>query len=359
MNRQFHILMGTVAVAVALATPSLGEDMSAGKMPAEAGSSRAVGAIEFEGRAAKAMPGISADRSASRALDLDATAVEKAFTLVGRSKDGKVTRMAPGDEVIKAIQGDATPAGEKRTMNDTGEPDEAGGEEQRAVVGDDNRLAIRNSTTYPFTTAGFLEITNAKGESFSCSAAVIGRNTVLTAGHCLYDHKQAGGWFEKYTFWPAINGQNTVPFGGYAYDTVYVFGGYISDFDGSYDTIWPYDIGMVTFADPVGDSTGWLGYEYDPNLGDFRGNLVGYHNDKAAFSLWRSACDVTTENIRQIDFVHDCDAAGGSSGAPIYVYDKADQSRTIVGVNIGDAAEGNWALRLYPAIFEWIQAVNK
>ena len=361
MKQSALVLLATGVFSVMLfAAPSFADDYSAGKAMETGEGSRAVGTAEFKGAKAKAVPGITADRSASRAVELDPAAAAKAFTIIGRTSDGKDVKIEPGANVIDAITNEKS--GEKKTSieGDGVDPvaDEDGG--ARDVVGADERLPITNTAKYPFSTVGYLQMENKKGEVWSCTAAMIGPKTALTAAHCLYNHAEQGGWRDKFVFWPAVNGENNAPFGGFDYDTVYVFQAFITDYDGTYDAVWQYDVGLVTFKDPIGNSLlGWLGYTTN-DIGDFQGNLVGYHDDKPFATMWRSACNILAENVSQVDFLHDCDFAGGASGAPIYFYDQQNKSRVVAGVNIGPSGNNmNWALKLYGPVYEWINTINK
>jgi glutamyl endopeptidase len=152
---------------------------------------------------------------------------------------------------------------------------------------------------------------------WSCTAALIGPKTAITAANCLFNHGEEGGWRQNVVFWPAVNGEDNAPYGGFDYDTEYVFPAYIADFDDSYDGIWQCDVGLITFKDPIGDSLDWLGYTGE-DMGDFQGTAVGYHDDKPAFTMWKSTCNVLTESISLADIAHDCDSTNGTDGAPLY-----------------------------------------
>jgi V8-like Glu-specific endopeptidase len=340
-----------VISALLWATPSFAEDATAGKEGA--GAAPQGGAARWVSRPkAKPVPALSGERSASRALDLDPQAAAKAFTIVGRTSEGKDVNIPPAQNVLDAISSD----GKRSKLEGGGEDPAEGG--ARNVVGQDSRVQVTNSTSYPFSTVGYLQTENKKGEVWGCTAAMIGPKVALTAASCLYDHNQEGGWFSKIIFWPAVNGENNVPYGGFDFDTAYVFNAFITDYDGTYDTIWQYDVGLVVFKDPIGDSLGWLGYT-GSDFGDLQATLVGYHDDKPAFTMWKSTCNIMAENVGQMDFVHDCDNTGGAMGAPIYFYDQQQKSRFVVGVHIGPAGDTNWGIRLYGPIFEWMNTLNK
>jgi len=361
MQRLFHaMLAGAALLAFSPASIASAQTFHEGKVVTDVEIPRSTNDAGMPRKNAKTLPAMKADRSAKRDLQLDEAAAVRAFTLVGRSKDGKEIRIEPNEKVIKSILGDPPPPPEKRTELKDADPQFADDEASRQIVGGDSRVQMRSTTTFPFMTIGYLQGEAKNGDAYGCTAALIGPKTLITAGQCLYLHALGqDAWLDNFTFWPAINGENTVPYGGWGYESAYVFDAFISNYDGTYDTVWPYDIGLITLADPIGDSLGWMGYGYDPNLGDFQGNLAGYHDDKTAFTMWREACDVVVEEIFETDFTHRCDTTWSTVGAPIYTYDKQTKNRAIVGINVGESGDANWALRIYPAVYDWIETIYK
>jgi V8-like Glu-specific endopeptidase len=346
-------LLASSALAAAMLGAAHAGDLSAGRskdtpqmVPPAAGFT------------AKPSQGPGAKRSAdmtSRALPGDD---EDAYGVVTRSRNGQEKRSAPGKPVLDALK--AEKKADAGTAPDGADP-ALEGETARAVVGQDDRVAVKSTRIYPFNVVGLIETVHTKtNTTFDCTAALIGPSTVITAAQCVYHHGLEGGWMDKMTFWPGINGESDIPVGGFDWANVSVLEGYVTKYDGGYDSVWPYDVALVELAQPIGDQVGWLGYGSYPNLGDFQATLVGYHDDKEpVWTQWRSSCNVIAENVGQADIIHDCDAVGWATGAPVYLYDKADKSRRIVALNMGDLGSANWALRITDPIAAWIGENNK
>lgn len=345
-----------IAVSLAASSHLYAADNSAGKS-----MTVTPGAKASAPKAAKSAGGITAEKSASREALTDPAAAAKAFTFVGRSKGGKETKVEPSADVVKALTGEKKPSGDRKLAKGAGADPETGSDgNARVIVGKDERVQIGTTTRYPFSAIGYLEMVDSEGQGWSCTAALIGPSTVVTAANCLYNHADAKDpWRDGFKFWPALGGEDNAPFEGVEYDTAYVAQGFIDNYKDSYDDVWPYDVAVVTLKEPVGDNVGWLGYYSYPEMTDFQANVVGYPYDKDSFTMWRSTCDVVSEDVTDYDITYDCDVADGEQGAPIYIYDQETKNRYIVGINIGDLGKRNWGLRLYPALYEWIQTINK
>ena len=87
---------------------------------------------------------------------------------------------------------------ETRAAPKTG-PDPLYEEAERTIIGEDNRIRINDTTSYPFRTFGQLWSVDKNGGWSTCSATLISIRAVLTAAHCLYDHG-TGGWLTDYEF---------------------------------------------------------------------------------------------------------------------------------------------------------------
>jgi len=123
--------------------------------------------------------------------------------------------------------------------------------------------------------------------------------------------------------------------------------------------VLPWDLGIITLKQPVGQNLGWLGYQNYDALGDFAANIVGYPGDKPGGTMWRATCNVLAENIGDDYFQYDCDTFPGSSGSSVYAYDEGQKQRVIVGVNVAESDDFNTAVRINAAYLEWINNLNK
>jgi hypothetical protein len=108
-----------------------------------------------------------------------------------------------------------------------------------------------NNTNYPERVVGRLFMVTNTGGLASCSAALVNRRLLLTAGHCVCDGN--GNFYGNFYFSPAHkNGDE--PYGrGYA-AYLYVYNDYLNT------GVWALDMAMITLTADMGNSLGWLGY---------------------------------------------------------------------------------------------------
>ncbi|MEP7239243.1 MAG: trypsin-like peptidase domain-containing protein [Devosia sp.] len=275
--------------------------------------------------------------TATRAMpDLDA-AVGSMGTLT-RNPDGSVTQM-PASAAMRGLV-EASVAGSNT------------GQSAGTVVGADGRTQITDGKSFPAAVVGWLWTEDQKGVWTSCTATLIGPQTILTAAHCVYKH-EAGGFVGQGQFYPGVTDGVNAPFGRFEITYINVLSGYVDGFDGkNYGTSMPWDLAEVELAADAGNQIGWLGWGPDKSLA-FDATMIGYPADKPKGTLWQDKCHVDDANFGDTVFWHDCDSAQGASGAALFTLD-ASGNTVIHGINVAEDDTRNYAVRLSGPIAQFL-----
>lgn len=186
-------------------------------------------------------------------------AVHEYWTPERRAAAKPVPQPVPGrGEVKREAEGHAAspgtlPPGRPRSEREAVRPETSGA------------TAVANPKAYPYRTCGKLFFTQS-GHNFVASAAVVSRNVILTAGHCV--HQGLGGdWSSNVAFFPSYP---LAPGKSYAYHTLAAWTAWTNS------TNLAFDYGMIWNDGNVGDDVGWLGLYWNAPTSGRTWDAVGY-----------------------------------------------------------------------------------
>jgi glutamyl endopeptidase len=243
------------------------------------------------------------------------------------------------------------------------------------VVGTDDRSRVADTTVAPYSTIAMLLVSFPSGGTGLCTGSVVGRDAVLTAGHCVYNAAR-GGWARSIRVipgsYPGGNGLPAEPFGSTSGRKLYTPSAYRSG-----TSFWerePHDYAVVRTTTFIGNRTGVRGLVAMPSPAPGRAvQLVGYHGDLCKSPPCSASSDAfimhsSRDQVRKLLsdrlFNHYADSYPGSSGSPL-VSDGAERSRIfavhIAGLkNPKTGAEWNMGVLITSAVLtnvrNWVSA---
>ena len=206
------------------------------------------------------------------------------------------------------------------------------GEQSRSIIGDDGRVTVGSTTSYPYSAIAYLKV------CFSCGCSVVGngfmvsKNCMLTAGHCVvcedhgndatsitatFGYQSSSSYLVRVTATPS----NSVIY-------------HDPQFTGTQKN---YDYGYVVFNTNVGNTTGWFGLasRNDSTLDGMSISVSGYEG----LTLKRSDGNVTSTATNRIKY--DADTVEGQSGSPVYFNDSTN-GYLVVAIHTDGTDLINW-----------------
>jgi V8-like Glu-specific endopeptidase len=175
---------------------------------------------------------------------------------------------------------------------------------------------------YPYTAVGKLFF-SINGAPYVCSASVINRRVVLTAGHCVHSgNGLSTGWYSNWNFVPAYR-NGAAPFGSWTHWTLATTPPtWLSGGGGVPNAA---DYAMLTFADQapptggtpakLGNLTGWLGWQ-TVSLNGNHTTKLGYPCNLDSCGIMQSVSSQSSRATSPNNVEYGSDAGGGSSGGP-------------------------------------------
>ena len=168
---------------------------------------------------------------------------------------------------------------------------------------------------YPYRTVGWFVFTASNGNMYRCSAQLISRSIIATAGHCVHDGgNKSSGWIKSGTFYPAYaNGVSS-----YGRATAL----YMTTTSGWFNTgalDQGYDVALVVLSKKLGSSleigraTGTLGFCYSNCLQQYWYNSqLGYPGNYSNGAYLNQSEHLEISDSR--DYKYGTGMGGGSSG---------------------------------------------
>jgi glutamyl endopeptidase len=197
-----------------------------------------------------------------------------------------------------------------------------------SILGDrDRRKQILETELTPWRMICALEIESQNGSAFVGTGWFAGPRTVITAGHCVFDPVELGGWAKKITVVPGRN-VDKKPFktaSSSAFSTT-------DKWQEAQDP--DFDYGVIHLSTDLGASVGSfsVGVLPDAALKNRLVNVSGYPFDpgegKAQYFHANRVNAITGRRV-----FYDIDTMGGQSGSPVWAYEEGSDVPIVVAIH--------------------------
>lgn len=182
-----------------------------------------------------------------------------------------------------------------------------------SVIGPDGRVRVTDTTAYPASAIGQIELVRYNGSAAQCTGWLIDGNTILTSGHCAYEPAPSGDRrIRSATFSPGRNGAVT-PFGTCGVTSVWAPLGWRVKANA-----WA-DFAVMQLNCNIGATVGHLGIFAVPGTNGLAGvqaKVEGYPGDKPFGTQWKMGGTIHHSTDRSVFYA--MDTAGGQSGSPVF-----------------------------------------
>ena len=226
---------------------------------------------------------------------------------------------------------------------------------------EDRRQQILETDATPWRMICSLQITSQHGTQYIGTGWFAGPRTVITAGHCVHDEAELGGWARSIEIVPGCNHQD-MPFGHTASTRFSSVDRWIDQADPDYD----YGVIHLKADADLGSRTGAfaVGFLPDAELREQMVNVSGYPVQPGfGKEQYFHANRINGVTARRL--FYDVDTVGGQSGAPVWLY-RADspEKPLVVGIHaygvggtpVALGITANSGPRMLPEVVDQIEA---
>ena len=207
------------------------------------------------------------------------------------------------------------------------------------IINTDDRVLVPDVHQYPWRAICALRITARTGKQYVGTGWLASPSLVVTAGHCVYLHKE-GGWAREITVIPALNGGEAPRFGAVTATRFRTVDGWIEGkAAGS-------DYGGILLDQPIGEQLGYfaVGALGDEQLRQSWANISGYPTDRGSARQQFFHARLLVE-VNEARLFYDIDTFSGQSGSPIW-FSAEDGRRIAVGIHTSGSQRENAGTRI-------------
>lgn len=215
------------------------------------------------------------------------------------------------------------------------------------VIGEDDRRRVEDTTQFPWNRICCLLIDYRSGASAVGTGWLAGPRTVLTAGHCVFQHRF--GWAAQVRVIPGWNGgpPASAPFGVHVSNQCLSVRAWVERKQEAYDC------GAVILPHASAFNQPFLPIVAAPDsiLQGREIAIAGYPTDRLAGTMWSNARVLSSFNPSFL--FYDVDTESGQSGGPVLTL--SEHGHIAVGVHTDGSNRGNFGVRITPEIAQIFQ----
>lgn len=213
-------------------------------------------------------------------------------------------------------------------------------DKKEVIIGADSRMQVY-TTMYPTRTTAL--IGSSAGQ---CTGWFIGKDTVVTAGHCVHSGGTGGKWYSNFKIYPGYTGIKA-PYGYCSAKKAYSTDGWTSNKNDNYD------YGILKLNCTVGDKVGWFGFQNLSSVASVPTIINGYPGDKPK-TQWVSADRVRSYTSYRISYKND--TYGGMSGSPVWY--EAGSGPYCIGIHTLGSSSINSGTRINTSVFNNLKTIK-